>query len=107
MADQIQYQGKNYQHALTLYAIVFNSAGQPWRTDTLAFENYATADRATKYANAMAEQGTASCFYLGATPQIPSGVYYVVVYQQAGGSPAEGDEALGVANLYWTGTAWG
>lgn len=88
----------------TLYALVRNSVGQVWKTTSSSFVAYATADLAD-YDIALAEQGTASRFYVGDFPAAAAGTYSVAVYDRAGGSPAEGDALAGQGTLEWNGTA--
>lgn len=90
----------------SLYALIFNSAGQVWdTTGTPAFATYATANIAN-YDVALTEQGTASRIYMG---DFPSGIntaedYSIVVFERLGGSPAEGDLLVATGRLPWAAT---
>lgn len=103
MANEIQAVGT---HGTTVYAIVRSATGTVWRTDTHVFEAYATANLAN-YTISLTEQGTASCFFVGTFPTAltTAGMYSVVAYQQAGGSPAEGDTPIAVGTIDWNGAA--
>src|SRR5262245_15821495 len=91
--------------AKTVYALVFNATGSVWRALASAFESYLTANRAL-YAITLTEQGTASGLYMGTFPSaITAGVYGVVAYERAGGSPAETDAKVAVGTYQWTGSA--
>lgn len=99
MAGEIQaahLSGKN------VYALVRNAAGSVWNGS--AFVTYATANLSS-YAITLTEQGTASGYYAGTFPVVSAGVYAVVAYERAGGSPAEGDTLVASGNLEWDGSA--
>lgn len=99
MAGEIQtadISGKN------VYALVRNVAGDIWNGS--AFVSYATANLAS-YAISLTEQGTASAYYTGTFPALAAGVYSIVAYERAGGSPAEGDRLIAAGNLEWDGSA--
>lgn len=90
----------------TLYALIRNATGSVWQTTTNTFVSYATANLAN-YDVALTEEGTASRYYAGDFPTNinTAGVYSVAVFEQAGGSPAEGDTLVAVGDLHWNGTA--
>lgn len=92
----------------TLYAIVFNSVGQAWdTTGTPAFETYVPGSQGD-YDIAVAELGGAgnSGIYAGDFPSaILPGLYRVVVYEQAGGSPAATDAPVWGMEINWDGAA--
>lgn len=102
MAGEIQCRPKPRLTGVTLYAQVWNSTGSVWNGS--AFETYATANIAN-YAITMTEKGTASGFWAGTFPSTSAGTYGVVVYQRAGGSPAETDEQVADGNIDWNGSA--
>jgi hypothetical protein len=83
-----------------MYALIRNENGLIWNGST--FVSYVTANLAT-YAVTLTEQGTASGYYIGTFPTVTLGLYNVVAYQRAGGSPAEGDTVKGAATVYWEG----
>ena len=101
MAELIQAQ--HTTTAVTLYALLRNSAGQIW--NGAAFEAYATANLAT-YVIAMTEQGTASAYYTGSMPAAVAGVYDVTVRVRAGGAAAETDVTIATGLVEWTGTTF-
>lgn len=102
MANEVAATGTSGK---TFYFLVRNNVGQVWNTVAAAFQTYATATYAN-YTVSMTEQGTASGYYAGSFPSaITAGAYSVVVKQQAGGSPAEGDLTVGAGTFDWNGTA--
>lgn len=99
MAGEIQLAhvtGKN------VYALVRNATGSIWNGS--AFVAYATANLST-YALTLTEQGTASAYYAGTFPAVAAGVYNLVAYERAGGSPAEGDPLIATGEMHWDGAA--
>lgn len=91
----------------TVYVILKGSGsnrGKVWNGTT--FVTYATADIAS-YDIALTELGTSSGQYQGDFPTAitSGGSYSWVAYQQAGGSPAEGDTVIGTGSEDWTGSA--
>lgn len=89
----------------TLYAIVRDTTGQVWDTVGGSFGAYATGSIGN-YDIAFSEQGTASQFYTATFPaSISAGRYYVTVFEQAGGSPAEADTLVGHDRIDWDGSA--
>jgi hypothetical protein len=104
MAGELQFQ---YTTGKTLYAVILNPAGQAWYTVTPAFENI-TAAHWSSYAISLTEQA-ATGIYLG---NFPTGIttfaeYGVLIYNQAGGSPAYAADSpsLSQGNMNWSGTA--
>ena len=101
----------SYDTGETLYALVFNAAGQVW-DQTLAgaagaFTAYAAAD-IDQYDVPLAEIAANSTQYRGTfPPNIVTGVFSVVLYEQAGGAPVVADdERIGeTATMYWNTTA--
>lgn len=103
MADKIQLDAAT---GANVYAVIRNSAGQAYRADTAVFENYVTANLTlTKYAIALAEQGTASGLYSVSFPVVAAGVYSVVAKYRASTNPAESDLSAGTGDVQWDGTA--
>jgi hypothetical protein len=86
-----------------IYFQVRSAIGQIWNILTAAFENYTTANIA-HYNVPGTEQGTASGFYAGNMPAVPSGVYNVIAKEQAGGSPAETDRTVATGDVQWNGS---
>lgn len=87
---------------LTTYAQLWNVAGQVLTVSGLTFGAYATASIAG-YKIALTQAGTASAYYQANMPAVPAGVYDVVYFEQAGGSPAETDAKVGSERVYWSG----
>ena len=103
MAGELQSQ---YTSGKTLYAVILNSSGQAWYTVTPAFENINSAHW-TSYAIALTEQ-SGTGLYIGNFPTAIAtfGEYGVVIYNQAGGSPADTDgPSIAAGNVDWSGTA--
>lgn len=98
MAGELQI---NYPTGATLYALLFNAAGQVWNGST--FEAVQAANW-VNYDIALAEVATTQC-YKGNMPAASAGVYGFVVRKQAGGSPAVGDITVGSGKIEWSGTA--
>jgi hypothetical protein len=88
----------------TAYCQLRNSVGQIWRVDTTVFEAYLTANIG-HYNIPATEQGAASGYYVATMPGAAAGVYSVTAKEQAGGSPAETDVTVAVADIQWSGTA--
>lgn len=87
----------------TLYARILNSAGLWWNGTT--FEAYVAANWAN-YDVAMTEQGDSDVYFADFPAAITAGgTYEYYVHQQAGGSPAEGDDVINVGQVDWTGSA--
>ncbi len=91
----------------TLYALVFNAAGQVWQLTTNTFVAYVGAN-IDNYDIALSEIATNSGQYRGTfDSDIAAGVYSVVLFEQAGGSPsATNDERIGDTGImHWDGSA--
>ena len=104
MANEIQ---ATYDSGSTLYALVFNAAGQIWQLTTNTFVAYVAAN-IDDYDIVMPEIATASGQYRGTfDADIAAGVYSVVLFEQAGGSPVVADdERIGeTAKMIWDGSA--
>lgn len=87
---------------LTLYAHILNASAQRWNGS--AFETYVAANYAN-YDVAFTEQGT-SGIYAGNFPSsISAGSYEIYIYQQGGGSPAQGDVVVAASTFNWNGSA--
>lgn len=102
MPEQIQVQYST--SAVTLYAIIRNSAGQVW--NGTSFGTYATASLAT-YPIVLTEQGTASRYYAVNFPTAitTAGRYAFAIFQKLGGSYAETDTVISGGSLDWDGAA--
>jgi hypothetical protein len=100
MADQFIY--AHSQSGPTLYMQVRRSNGNVWNGST--WEAY-NGSNWGNYDVSMAEQGS-SGVYTGEFPELAAGVYVLVVFEQLGGSPAEGDPRVGIADRAWDGTGF-
>lgn len=86
MANEIRL---TYPSGYTLYASVFNIAGQVYYIAGDTFENWGTGLRAADdYDIALAEVGTASGAYRGTFPVIDANIYITQIYLQKGANPA-------------------
>jgi hypothetical protein len=88
----------------TVYMMVFSATGTIWNTAGAALETYAGGS-ITDYDIALSELGTASGLYQGSMPAATAGFYTLVICERTGGSPAQTDAKIGIAQVYWTGTA--
>ena len=88
----------------TLYALIRNDSGLIWDTVGSSFVTYVTANLGI-YDVPLTEQGTASQFYTFTFPSaISAGSYQTVIYNQSGGSPAEGDLSVANGEIEWSGS---
>ena len=103
MANEIHF---DYVTGETLYYLIRNTAGQVNITAGNTFENYVGANIAT-YDNALAENGDGGGHYVGSfNANVTSAAkYYIQVFLQAGGSPADGDSVIGSGTIEWDGSA--
>lgn len=87
----------------TLYAHVLNASAYRWNGS--AFEAY-SAGNYSAYDIALTEQGS-SGVYVGDFPSAitSSGTFDYFVFNQAGGSPAEGDKIVNAGRVDWTGSS--
>ena len=98
------------QTGVTVYAVVYNGAGQVWNVAGGSANTFTTPASASwaNYVVSMAEQGTAG-FYLGNFPTgiNAAGQYWIYVYEEQGGSAAVSDNLIqnGTRILLWSGTA--
>lgn len=93
----------------SMWAIMRSAVGTVVKTSDGSLVAYVTANLAN-YTITMTQQGTASGFWTGDVPAgVAAGVYSVVVYRQAGGSPVESDCSTIVAcgDIQWDGTTTG
>jgi len=102
MANEIR---TTYDSGETLYALIFNAAGQVWDAAGANWENYAAAQQ-DNYDIALSEIATSSGQYRGTFPAaIDPGVYSVALFLQVGGSPASTDERIGDTGImHWDGS---
>lgn len=87
----------------TCYFLIFDRTSQVWNGSS--FVAYSTGDYAN-YDIPATEVGTSLGMYKANFPStITAGVYDVVLKEQSGGSPAEGDTLIAVQDaLQWSGT---
>ena len=107
MANEIQAKHTTGKNAYTLI-LAANGAdvGKIRDLGGASFETYVTANL-DNYDTVLTEQGTASGIYLGTfQASIPAGLYWLLTYERAGGSPAEGDTPVGEETVTWNGTAF-
>jgi len=101
MSTLIQWPGSASGQAL--YYHLRDAAGQVFNVPSDQFQGYSSGQWAN-YSQAFSEQG-ASAIYLGNIPgTIQPQSLLLVVYLQAGGSPAEGDAIQGSEILPWDGS---
>ena len=106
MANEIQ---ATYDPNTTLYALIFNAAGQVWRNNApQQFLAYAPGAIGV-YDIPLSEIATNSGQYRADWPDHANmivGDYSVVLFEQAGGGPASTDERIGETGImYWDGVA--
>ena len=107
MANEIR---ATYDIGETLYALVFNAAGEVWRNNApQQFLAYAPGAIGV-YDIPLSEIATTSGQYRATWPDhanMIGGIYSVVLFLQAGGGPdSVNDTRIGVtATMYWDGTA--
>ena len=103
MANEIQ---ATYDSGESLYVLIFDAAGQVWDAVGANWENYAAAQQ-DNYDILLSEIATSSGQYRGTfSSAISAGVYSVVLFLQAGGSPAGTDERIGDTGImHWDGSA--
>ena len=103
MANEIQM---TYDTGATLYALVFNTAGQVCSDPggSPSFVAYVPANQGS-YDVPLSEVATDSRQYRGSFPALAAGIYSAVVHEQAGGSPDADDPQRGRAALmHWDGS---
>lgn len=98
-----------YRHSVAgaaLYAVLINEAGAIYNGSD--FEVIADANWGN-YDIPLVEAGSASQIYQATFPPdsagVSAGVYSVLIYEQAGASPAVGDSMRGAGTVYWDGSA--
>ena len=102
MANEIR---ATYDSGQTLYALIFNAAGQVWLVGPSNWTAYIAAN-VGDYDIPLSEIATNSGQYRGTFPAAAAGVYSVVLFLQAGGSPASTDERIGDTGvMHWDGSA--
>ena len=103
MANEIQ---ASYDTGATLYALVFNAAGQVCTNPggTPSFVAYVPANQ-DSYDIPLSEVPTSSRQYRGSFPAISAGIYTVLVHERQGASPASTDPQRGsAAPMHWDGS---
>lgn len=99
MANEIT--ARWHDTGVTLYAQVLDATGQIYNGST--FEVPVDANWGT-YDIALTEAGTTR-IYRASFPAVAAGVYSLLIYLQAGGSPAVADTLIGLGDMAWSGTA--
>ena len=84
---------------LTIYCVLIDEEGQIWNGANFVAINGANW---TDYDIALTE--STAGIYLGDMPSVDSGEYMIVVYDQAGGSPAITDTIVETKDIVWDGT---
>lgn len=103
MANEIT---NNTITGLTLYFCCFQQDGDVFLTGGASDEVWGTGGRtANDYDEAMTEEDACGHYKGSMAAGVGAGVYQIVVYQQAGASPATGDKALAQGEIYWDGAA--
>ena len=87
---------------LTLYGQVRDGASI-WNTANTAFESY-DAGKWGKYGIAVNEQGSSGIYTVAFPGDIAAGRYTITIFEQAGGSPAEGDPPVWHSEIDWNGS---
>lgn len=102
MAKEIQVISANGD---TLYAVIFNSAGNVYSVSGDIFEAWNNAN-ILQYAISMSEQGSSGIFMANfpTAPGVVAGLYSVIAKRQIGGSPAVADPGAGAGNIDWLGS---
>lgn len=105
MSDEIQY--RHDASGQTLYAVAVNDKpgadyGKYW--NGAAWEALAVANWGD-YDIALTETPSGSYLYVGDFPAADAGQYKLLVFEQAGGSPAISDDLLAESTLFWDGSA--
>lgn len=89
-----------YNQGATLYAHIRNNAGSIWNGSS--FESYNPSNWGN-YDVALTEDGS-SGYYKVSMPSVGAGRYTTIIYEQAGGSPSEGDQIVGTGTIVFDGT---
>ena len=102
MANEIHV---DYASGNTLYAVVRNKAGDVWYIAGQVFEAWGTGGHdADDYDISLTDKDGSR--YIGDFDcNIPAGRYWVQIFLQAGGTPADGDNLIAGYEIVWTGTA--
>lgn len=90
-----------YETGRTLYVVILNRSAQFWNGSS--FETYNASNWAT-YAVAMTELGVSGIYTATFPAGISAGKYETLKFDQAGGSPAVGDDIVGTGIFEWDGT---
>lgn len=95
----------DYQTGSTFYACIFQPNGNVFLTGGASDEVWGTGGRtAVDYDEPMAENAPDGHYTGGMPAGQGSGTYKVSFYLQAGGSPANSDQALFTGEIRWNGT---
>lgn len=89
------------ESGLTVYGVLYNSTSQVWGGSS--FAAYSTGSYAN-YDLAATELGSGGTYVINMPSGVTTpGIYEMQMYEQIGGSPAEGDRWLGSVNVDWNG----
>jgi hypothetical protein len=108
MANEVHFDNVT---GATLYFCRFTHSGNVFLTSGSAHEVWGTGSRiASSYAVTMSEIGSSAHFvgdFDSASAITAQGIndsaYKVVIYKQAGASPADADSAVGYGTMHWSG----
>ena len=105
MANEISW---DIETGSALYACRFQLDGDVFLANGASDDTWGTGGRdADNYDVTMTEDGVGG-HYVGsfdASSNIAAGVYRVVVYRRAGGSPVDSDIAIARGDMHWDGSA--
>lgn len=88
---------------LTLYGQLADQDGQRFNIPSDQFQSYSSGQWGN-YSFALSEQGGSSVYLANVPSSMSPRELLLLVYQQAGGSPVEGDTLIKSQALYWDGT---
>ncbi len=104
MANEITF---DFTTGLNLYFCCFQKSGDVFLTGGASDEAWGTGGRiAADYAEIMTETAAGSRHYKGSIAGgVGAGIYDIVVYHRAGGTPVNADLVIGKGEIFWDGTA--
>ena len=100
MANEIQ---ADYPSGGLLYAVIRNRQGQTWYPPGKTFESWGSGGHsAADYPIILTDKGGSR--HIGDFDvNIPTGAYWIQIFVQAGGSPADTDSLVCSRDFFWTG----
>jgi len=90
----------------THYAVIRNVAGQVWYPLGQTFEAWGTGGRTVADYDIALTDKSGGMYVGDFDSNVSAGYYWLVIHQQAGGSPADSDQAYWREFGYWDGTNW-